>query len=52
MAFSGLRSFSARISFSATGDRYSLRKANRYIPKALGIIKLTKNDYKNRGRWI
>ena len=39
MAFSGLRSFTARISFYETGDRYSLRKAIRYIPKTLASIK-------------
>jgi hypothetical protein len=33
MAFSGLHSLTARISFFATGDGYSLRSAIRYIPK-------------------
>jgi len=35
LAFSGLRSFLARISLFATGDRYSLRKAKHCIPKTL-----------------
>lgn len=38
MAVSGLLSFKARISLFASGDRYSLRKAIRYIPKPLAAI--------------
>ena len=38
LAFSGLRSVLARISLFATGDRYSLRKAKRCIPKTLYTI--------------
>ena len=39
LAISALRSILARISLYATGDRYSLRKAKRYIPKTLANIK-------------
>ena len=46
LAFSGLRSDLARISFFATGDRSSLRKAKRCIPKTLATIK--KNCLKSR----
>ena len=35
MALSGLHTFTARISFFAMGERYSLRRAKRCIPKTL-----------------